>query len=47
MHFYTDSDPTPEIQGKQLLQAAREDDVDLVTELLAKPGECDVNFQDG
>jgi hypothetical protein len=45
--FYTDNGPTLEAHNRQLLEAARTDNVDLLSEIFAKHGEYDVNFQDG
>ena len=39
--------PTLEAHNRQLLEAARTDNVDLLSEIFAKHGEYDVNFQDG
>lgn len=44
--FYTDDDPTLEARNKQLLEAARTDDLDLLFEVF-DTGEYDINFQDG
>jgi len=45
--FYTDNSPTAEARNRQLLEAARTDNVDLLDEVFAKPGEYNINFQDG
>lgn len=46
--FYTDNGPPPpEALSRQLLEAARTDNVELLSEVFAKPGEYDINFQDG
>jgi len=36
-----------EILSRQLLEAARTDNIELLSEVFAKPGEYDINFQDG
>jgi hypothetical protein len=45
--FLTDDGPTLETHNRQLLEAARTDNVELLTEIFAKHGEYDINFQDG
>ena len=47
MPFYTDSRPALENQDRRLLHAARTDNVELLNEVFAKPGEYNINFQDG
>jgi len=36
-----------ETRSRQLLEAARTDNLELLNEVFAKPGEYDINFQDG
>jgi hypothetical protein len=45
--FYTDNGPILEAHNRQLLEAARTDNVDLLSDIFAKGGEYDINFQDG
>jgi hypothetical protein len=45
--FYTDKGPPPEAGSRQLIEAARTDNIELLSEVFAKPGEYDINFQDG
>jgi hypothetical protein len=45
--FYTDNRPTLETHNRQLLEAARTDNVKLLSEVFAEEGEYDINFQDG
>jgi hypothetical protein len=45
--FYTDNGPALEARNRQLLEAARTDNVELLSDVFAKPGEYDINYQDG
>jgi hypothetical protein len=45
--FHTNNGLTLEARSRQLLEAARTDNVDLLSDIFAKPGEYDINFQDG
>jgi hypothetical protein len=43
--FFTDDGPTLETHNRQLLEAARTDNVELLTEIFAKHGEYDIRYQ--
>ena len=44
---YTDNNPTLEARNRKLLEAARTDNVDMLSEVFDGPEEYDINFQDG
>ena len=46
VQFYADDGPTLEARNKQLLEAARTDDLDLLFEVFDTE-DYDINFQDG